>query len=90
MLSQGESLILSMNDDEEDDLNRIPLYEIKDFSRRFKKIKEEYLREKEKEGKLKKDSSVKSMDLTEIAFKDILMSTSAEPLPTTRRHLIIS
>jgi len=52
MLSQGESLILSMNEDEEDNLNRIPLYEIKDFSRRFKKIKEEYLREKEKEGKL--------------------------------------
>ena len=53
LLSQGESMYLNMNDEEEEDLNRIPLYEIKDFSRRYEQIKKDYIKEKEKEaGKL--------------------------------------
>jgi hypothetical protein len=55
--------------DAEDDMNKIPIYEIKNFSKKFREIKEEYLIEKEG---LKKDTSAKSIDLTEIAFKDII------------------
>jgi hypothetical protein len=45
LIFHGDSMLLA----EEDDLNRIPLYEIKDFSRRFRQIKEDYFKEKQLE-----------------------------------------
>lgn len=55
-------------DAEKDDPHKIHMYQVKNFSRTFKKIKEEYLKEKSaKSVKKKKDSS---SDLTQITFTE--------------------